>query len=119
VLFEAVYPKCLAGQTAGKLPGTDEVVCLNNPDWLKVKAVVKACVAPGKVEAKCPAASERGPKPRDGCSATEVALAARAQAPVIGTRASMRASSDLTFSRTGCINGAVKGHDFSRAEKAA
>jgi len=66
VLFEAVYPKCLTGQTPGKLPGTDETVCLNNPDWLKVNAVVKACVAPGKVEAKCPAASERGPKPPDG-----------------------------------------------------
>ena len=66
VLFQAVYAKCLAGQTAGKLPGTDEVVCLDSPDWLKVNAVVKACVAPGKVEAKCPAASERGPKPPDG-----------------------------------------------------
>ena len=66
VLFQAVYAKCLAGQTAGTLPGTDEVVCLNDPDWLKVKAVEKGCVAPGKVEAKCPAASERGPKPPDG-----------------------------------------------------
>lgn len=66
VLFQALYTKCLAGQTAGKLPGTDETVCLNNHDWLKVNAVVKACVAPGKVEAKCPAASERGPRPPDG-----------------------------------------------------
>jgi hypothetical protein len=66
VLFEALYTKCLAGQTPGQLPGTDEVVCLNSPDWLKVNAVVKACIAPGKVEAKCPAASERGPKPLDG-----------------------------------------------------
>jgi len=66
VLFQAVYAKCLAGQTPGTLPGTDEVVCLNNPDWLKVNAVVKGCMAPGKVEAKCPAASERGPKPPDG-----------------------------------------------------
>ncbi len=66
VLFEATADKCLAGQTAGKLPGTDEVVCLNSPDWLKVNAVVKACMAPGKVEVKCPAASERGPKPPDG-----------------------------------------------------
>ncbi len=66
VLFEATADKCMAGQTPGKLPGTGEVVCLNSPDWLKVNAVVKGCVAPGKVEARCPAASERGPKPPDG-----------------------------------------------------
>jgi hypothetical protein len=66
VLFQAVYAKCLAGQTLGKLPDTNEMVCLNNPDWLKVNAVVRGCPAPGKVEAKCPAASERGPKPPDG-----------------------------------------------------
>ena len=66
VLFEASADKCLAGQTAGPLPGSGEVACLNNADWLKVNAVVKACTAPGKVEAKCPAASERGPKPPDG-----------------------------------------------------
>jgi hypothetical protein len=66
ILFEAVADKCLSGQTSGKLPGTDDVVCLTSADWLKVNAVVKACVAPGKVEAKCPTASERGPKPPDG-----------------------------------------------------
>ncbi|MGD0741619.1 MAG: hypothetical protein ABR957_18675 [Terracidiphilus sp.] len=63
ILFEAVADKCLSGQTSGKLPGTDDVVCLTSADWMKVNAV-----------------------------ATEVALAARAQAPVIGTRVSMRAS---------------------------
>ncbi len=66
VLFEATGDKCLPGQTAGKLPGADEQVCLTNADWLKVNAVVKGCAAPGKVELKCPAASERGPKPPDG-----------------------------------------------------
>lgn len=66
ILFLATADKCLSGQTSGKLPGADEQVCLTNADWLKVNAVVKGCVAPGKVEAKCPAASERGPKPPDG-----------------------------------------------------
>lgn len=66
VLLEAVVDKCLAGQTPGLLPGTGEVVCLNNANWQKVNAVVKGCRAPGKVEVKCPAASERGPKPPDG-----------------------------------------------------
>ncbi len=66
ILFEAVADKCLSGQTSGKLPGTDDVVCLTSADWMKVNAVVKGCTPAGKVEAKCPAASERGPKPPDG-----------------------------------------------------
>ncbi len=66
ILFEAVADKCLSGQTSGKLPGTDDVVCLTSADWMKVNAFLKGCVAPGKIEAKCPAASERGPKPPDG-----------------------------------------------------
>jgi hypothetical protein len=66
ILFEAVADKCLSGQTSGKLPGTDDVVCLTSADWMKVNAVLKGCPAQGKVEAKCPAASERGPKPPDG-----------------------------------------------------
>jgi len=66
ILFEAVADKCLSGQTSGKLPGTDDVVCLTSADWMKVNAVVKGCMPAGKVEAKCPAASERGPKPPDG-----------------------------------------------------
>ena len=66
ILFEAVADKCLSGQTSGKLPGTDDVVCLTSADWMKVNDVVKGCMPAGKVEAKCPAASERGPKPPDG-----------------------------------------------------
>jgi len=66
ILFEAVADKCLSGQTSGKLPGTDDVVCLTSADWMKVNAVLKGCPAPSRVEAKCPAASERGPKPPDG-----------------------------------------------------
>jgi hypothetical protein len=66
ILFEAVANKCLPGQTSGKLPGTDDVVCLTSADWMKVNAVVKGCTPAGKVEAKCPAASDRGPKPPDG-----------------------------------------------------
>jgi hypothetical protein len=66
ILFEAIGDKCLAGQSSGTLPGTGETACLSSADWLKVNAVVKGCVAPSKVEAKCSAASERGPKPPDG-----------------------------------------------------
>jgi hypothetical protein len=66
VLFEAIANRCLAGQTSGKLPGSGELVCLTNADWMKVNAVEKGCVVPAKIEAKCPAASERGPKPPDG-----------------------------------------------------
>ena len=66
ILFEATADRCLSGQTSGKLAGTDEVVCLTAADWMKVNAVVKGCPAPNKVEAKCPAASNRGPKPPDG-----------------------------------------------------
>ncbi|MFZ2023065.1 MAG: hypothetical protein ACLPZY_20880 [Terracidiphilus sp.] len=66
ILFEAIGDKCLPGQNPSLLPGTGETACMNNADWQKVLAVVKGCVAPGKVEAKCPAASDRGPKPPDG-----------------------------------------------------
>jgi hypothetical protein len=66
VLLEAIDPKCLPGQNPSLLPGTGEVACMNNTDWQKVLAVTKSCKAPGQVTSKCPAASERGPKPPDG-----------------------------------------------------
>lgn len=66
VLFEALYSKCLAGQTAGNLPGTGDTVCLNSNDWQKVKAVASNCIAPATINLTCPAAADRGPKPADG-----------------------------------------------------
>jgi hypothetical protein len=66
VLFEAAYPKCLAGQTSGTFPGDNSTVCLNSADWAKAKAVQNSCIAPGTIQLSCPAAAQRGPKPADG-----------------------------------------------------
>jgi hypothetical protein len=66
VLFQAVYPKCLAAQTSGTFPGDNSTVCLNSADWAKAKAVQASCIAPGTIQLSCPAAAQRGPKPADG-----------------------------------------------------
>ena len=66
VLLQAVYAKCLAGQTPGTFPGDNSTVCLNSADWVKVKAVEASCYAPATIALSCPAAEQRGPKPPDG-----------------------------------------------------
>ncbi|MGB8481856.1 MAG: hypothetical protein WCE63_23900 [Acidobacteriaceae bacterium] len=66
VLLQAVYNKCLAGQTPGTFPGDNATACLNSPDWAKAKAVQSSCIAPATISLSCPAAAQRGPKPPDG-----------------------------------------------------
>jgi hypothetical protein len=66
VLLEAVVNKCLEGQTAGELPGTNETVCLKPEDWTKVKTVVAECPRPRRLSVTCPSADKRGPNPPDG-----------------------------------------------------
>jgi hypothetical protein len=66
VLLQAIVGKCVAGQSAGNLPGTGDTVCLNSNDWQKAKAVASSCFAPASINLTCPDAAERGPKPADG-----------------------------------------------------
>ena len=91
ILFEAV-DKCLPGQNPGMLPGTGEMVCMNNADWQKIRAVGRAARRRARSRQNVPLLPIAGQSPRMGGSATEVVFPARAQVPVIGTRVTMRAS---------------------------